>query len=1138
MAVADTFALSDYWRRCLADVDLRSPDLNQTAIRLDLAALSSGRIASEPTEKIFREAAKGRRRDRGRPNTKEGKEEDERLSSVAVLVAPFGLRRWFHNGTPREADAQAYYPLWIPARLAVDGTLSAAQLSPWMGREFLEPVYRDIPVLGKLEDLEGFLTREALAGSDWAAVLDYAERMLQAVTGHGVADLRLEGFEALAPMAMLWNEDKGMARSILVLYDHILRLESPPPLLRTLAEGAQPRQAPEPYALDDPRPALRHCGQMSEAFPLSPSQRQAIHGLLSLEEGSLLAVNGPPGTGKTTFLQSAVASLWVEAALAQGEPPIVVACSTNNQAVTNILDSFGAAASSAGTSPFSSSPFKERWLPGLRSYGLYLPSQAKFGTSEHQVASPGRPAWRGLPEVMETPQYLGQAEAAYLDKARQALPEAKDGTVADAVRGLYGRMTEARSLMEACIADVRAVESLRREHGVSCYGAACRFIQAEEAKLQAVLRDQEELHREILAALEGIPFWEDLLSFLPPIRKRRDRRLALPFLRRHLEPPLHDGADFARIVPGLIGKSMEETRARLAKLREWRETEERFAGSLKKLGAGPLDDLGRVLDPLDGLRYRLFLLAGRYWEGRWLLEMSKLTGSGQNLHAQSRAACEARFRRFCMLTPCMVATFYQVPKAFTYWDREAQRAMPLFSTLDLLIVDEAGQASPEIGAAAFALAKRALVVGDIHQIQPVWSILPIVDFANLRACGITPPEDEKGEEANAFRACRGSVMLLARGATAWTREGERGLLLTEHRRCVPEVIRFCNELVYEGRLQALRPAKTDRVLPALGWAHVASAATTDGGSRINPGEAQVVADWIDRHRRQLQEHYGRPIGEIVAVITPFVAQRGVLEKSFRDFKLAGVQAGTVHAFQGAERPVILFSPVYSLAEAPKTFFFDVEASLLNVAVSRAKDSFLVFGDLRLFEAEKVHLPSGKLASLLFESPENEITDIESAQHLKDKPGVRRLATLEEHRTALRRALEEGKERILIVSPYLSINAVEADGVPAAIAAARKRGARICVVFSRDLQPHDPRNRQKAIEALKLAGADVKASKRMHNKTLAMDERWITEGSFNWLSASRDQQSRFQRHETSLLCEGPDSQKFIQAAWSEAQEIRG
>lgn len=1118
-------ALIQYWRSCLADVDLRSPEVKDAkTFQPTLEEIVAGRFSEKLTREIFTTATAERQR-RGKQNGEEAE-----MTSVSLLIAPFGLRRRFRHGAAPEGESRRYNPVWLPAALRRDGTLQKGEEgSPWISRELLEPVTQDQPAVGRLDDFDRFLTEAPQPTSpQWNEIFAYAQAMVKAVLGTAIETVEIDGCEVLSPLAILWNDDRRIGQAILTLYDKTLKRDEIPPLLRTLADGASPAPAPPPYDLTGSSPALRHLGQMGRFF-LSPSQRQTVHGLLTLPKGGVLAVNGPPGTGKTTVLQSIVASLWVEAALVENAaPPIILACSTNNQAVTNILESFAEAAF-----PHPDDLWTERWLPDLTSYGLFLPSFSKLNDAEYkkfQRAVPGRPAWLGLPEVMENTDYVRRAEAEYLDRARKAFDGADLRDLETVIPRLRKLLAETRRRLAEVIEDAREIEALRRVHACSTHLEALAFIQKELTDAARVRADLDGLHAEVLAALQSVPFFEDLLSFLPPIRERRNRRLALPFLKRHRQPPATTGMDLAKALPEILRNLLEEARARLAAMESWQSREGRLASRLAELGARPLDEPGRALDALDLLRHRLFLIAGRYWEARWLLEMKTLLSDGRSLHAQKRDACEARFRRFAMLTPCMVATFYQAPKAFDYYDRETGSS-PLFETIDLLIVDEAGQVSPEVGAATFALAKRALVIGDIHQIEPVWGIPPFVDAANLREAGIEPPKDEEKEESWAFRASRGNLMSLARCATALTCEHDRGLFLSEHRRSVPEVIRFCNELVYRDRLQPLRPSKPDNPLPALGWAHITSPAVRDGGSRTNPGEARVIADWLARHKQQLENHYQRPLEDIAAVITPFVAQRASLEKAFRDAKLK-VRAGTVHTFQGAERQIILFSPVYSFTDAPRSLFFDMGPNLLNVAVSRAKDSFLIFGDMRIFDPSKDTLPSGKLARLAFRSENSEIADIESAQHLQTIGELSRISTLEEHRKVLREALEKSTERVLIVSPYLTKGAVVADDVPALLKAAKERGVRICVVYSRDLNQW-PDSAARVADMLSKAGAEIKVATRMHSKTLAVDGSRLIEGSFNWLSAKREAGHPRQYQESSLDYRGDQASRLIVNAWHNA-----
>ena len=109
--------------------------------------------------------------------------------------------------------------------------------------------------------------------------------------------------------------------------------------------------------------------QTREIFPLDPSQRQVIRHACRLGEGEILAVNGPPGTGKTATLRAVIGSYWVRAALTQDRPPIIVGCGATNQAVTNITEAFIDAAHQAEDYPLA-----QRWNPFVNSYGMFFAS--------------------------------------------------------------------------------------------------------------------------------------------------------------------------------------------------------------------------------------------------------------------------------------------------------------------------------------------------------------------------------------------------------------------------------------------------------------------------------------------------------------------------------------------------------------------------------------------------------------------------------------------------------------------------------------------------------------------------------------------------------------------------------------------
>jgi len=92
---------------------------------------------------------------------------------------------------------------------------------------------------------------------------------------------------------------------------------------------------------------------------------------------------------------------------------------------------------------------------------------------------------------------------------------------------------------------------------------------------------------------------------------------------------------------------------------------------------------------------------------------------------------------------------------------------------------------------------------------------------------------------------------------------------------------------------------------------------------------------------------------LVGIITPFKAQVGCIKLELKKQMpkvYSKISVGTVHTFQGAERKIIILSTVYGNQDG--CFFIDANESLMNVAVSRAKDHFFIFGDINCLKDTK------------------------------------------------------------------------------------------------------------------------------------------------------------------------------------------
>lgn len=1103
-------AVLRYWRTSLADGVLGEGKFSQRDrkrfVELSAETLRNGLLPEESISRLFKDLPK--------------------VKTVEVRFWPLVVaRRISHGAALGDGLPDLVAPVVTEALVDRDGRISPQRNA--IARDLLAPLPSDEFSIGAVDDLDRFLTAEPLQLGelpDWAAYLAHCRRMVDAVAkGWPKGDQYYSpaGFGLLEPT----DDASAAVRNILDLYDKIIAGRPEAPLLATVV-------SPPPSSSIDTKvekALARRLGHSNFRFPLAEQQRQVLAWLDAATEGEVIAVNGPPGTGKTTLLLSAVAGLWVRAALEGRDPPVIVATSSNNQAVTNIIDAFGRDFA-AGDGPFAG-----RWLPGIESFGMFLPANSrkqeaaeKYQTEEFQSR-------------IETVEGYQSARAAWLVAAQAAYPDIK-GEVTDYVAALHRAITVLVAKFE------NADRSLEQRSVVVAKGhvlgndlAAAEADAEARVSATAPLIETAQRHRQAFDRQQAQESsFVALFAFIPGIERKRvlRARLALGGI------PALDGVTRIPEIEQYLARTLQEAKAehtaasdaltRIRKLRAEIDTAQvaRRQALISLSGDETEDELEDRLD--IGPRFELFQLATHYWEGRWLMAMeADLAGIVASAAKRGRATLAPRWHRRMMLTPCAVSTFASLPSKLAYSLRDGGEWANeyLYNFVDLLIIDEAGQALPEVAGAAFALAKRALVIGDLRQIEPISAVPSAVDVGNLREVGLLGPSaDVQDVSAAGLCSSSGSVMRLAQLAcriSPWP-DLDPGLWLFEHRRCYDEIIEYSNALCYRGKLRPRRgTAPSGGPLPAMGYVHIDGKAVREGNSRSNATEARTIAAWIAKNRVELEARYNCPVEQVVGIVTPFGAQVLELRRALSAHKITvsgrtGMTVGTVHALQGAERPVVVFSPVYS--KHADGGFIDASPSMLNVTVSRAKDSFLLFGDMDVLAGAMPGSPRALLSDFL-DRPGRQL-DVQPVPRndLREAQGqLRSLRDAAEHDAFLLEMLSGEADRYLIVSPWIKRRTMERTGILRALELAAGRGASVDVyadpLLNSDLMPNGSTQIDEAEDALKRIGVTLHRLEKLHSKIVAVADDILCVGSFNWLSADREGQ--FARHETSYVYRGEE-----------------
>jgi len=249
----------------------------------------------------------------------------------------------------------------------------------------------------------------------------------------------------------------------------------------------------------------------------------------------------------------------------------------------------------------------------------------------------------------------------------------------------------------------------------------------------------------------------------------------------------------------------------------------------------------------------------------------------------------------------------------TAWDFANPTRVPP-SSLDLLVIDEAGQFCLANTIAVAPAAANLLLLGDPQQ-------LPQVSQG-------THPEPVDGS------------------ALGWLVEGHRtlpparGYFLDCTHRMHPAVCAPVSVLAYEGRLQSYSELTAARRLSGYPPGVHVVRVRHEGNAIESPEEAETIVDHITRliGAAWTTEDGTRPLTPAdVLVLAPYNAQVLLLRRHLADAGLGAVRVGTVDKFQGAEAPVAIISmTASSVADIPRGIPFLLNRNRLNVAISRAQ----------------------------------------------------------------------------------------------------------------------------------------------------------------------------------------------------------
>lgn len=744
-----------------------------------------------------------------------------------------------------------------------------------------------------------------------------------------------------------------------------------------------------------------YCASLMQQFAIN----RVMDDLSGKKQEGLFSVNGPPGTGKTTLLRDIIAAILVQRAhhmiqfdepakaftkleetkKSEGYVPFIyephasicdggiVVASSNNGAVENISkelplkkeikgyadrlgyfrtvsegcvdpEHWGLIAAVMGSKKNQRKLIDAIWnkSPKARKQTLYqslrdtqqAPTQAQWQETVTSFRNKLQAVRREKQRLME-----GMKEAAQWTDLPRMVEEA-DRHVLDELQELekliQGKQTFLSETQAGNERQRMALEEARREqeqvlqsrpHWLSYWISREKRV-SYQARLEAVASKIERLTQQVREHDELLQVHEQRLSVqrtkLKQVQGERERYAPLMEVCAELKGAYTDASFCHKI-----------------NTREAQENSPWYSEELKKLESELFVEAMKVNE--------CFLLmanqtsdrniSGRNLSGRietTLDRFFKFLKSGEDLNEQQ---IRAMWNTFWLVIPVVSSTFASIQRMFGNLGP---------GSIPWLFIDEAGQAVPQAAAGALWRCKRAVVVGDPFQIEPVVT----THDAIIKELG--NHFDLKWEQMDSTLSVQRMADRVNR--YGWTMNDDWvGSPLRVHRRCTDPMFSIANEIAYAGMMYNSTPSASTKLLMETAFVDIRG--NVEAGCRhyvTAQGEVirKMILDEIDRQQALPDLFVISPFSEIPSKLRselekPLKAAVANLPQQMNDKKVndwLDTHIGTVHTFQGKQAEGVILCLGLDSTKEGAAQWATSKPNLLNVALTRAKLRFVAVGD--------------------------------------------------------------------------------------------------------------------------------------------------------------------------------------------------